>query len=124
MRRCSFTAVMATSRTTPSSATFGTCGCTRSWKAPTRSCASSSPASSSAGGERSKGSGMSADILFDRKDGLAVVTLNRPDALNALTLDMARPLDRLLVDVATDDGRKAATRKTDRWGKSVAVRGE
>ena len=50
---------------------------------------------------------MSADILFDWKDGLAVVTLNRPDALNALTLEMARALDRMLVDWAADDGVKA-----------------
>jgi enoyl-CoA hydratase len=50
---------------------------------------------------------MSGDILFDWKDGLAVVTLNRPDALNALTLDMARALDRMLVDWAKDDGVKA-----------------
>ena len=47
------------------------------------------------------------DILFERKGGLAVVTLNRPDALNALTLEMARALDRMLIDWAKDDGVKA-----------------
>jgi len=50
---------------------------------------------------------MSGDILFDWKDGLAVVTLNRPDTLNALTLDMARALDRMLIEWANDDGVKA-----------------
>lgn len=42
------------------------------------------------------------DILFERKGGLAVVTLNRPEALNALTLEMARALDRQLVAWADD----------------------
>ena len=36
------------------------------------------------------------DILFERRGGLAVVTLNRPAALNALTLDMALAFDREL----------------------------
>ena len=44
-RRCSCTAATATSGTIPSSASSAICGYTRSWKAPTRSCASSSPAS-------------------------------------------------------------------------------
>jgi len=32
------------------------------------------------------------DLLFDLRDGVAVVTLNRPEAMNALTLDMALAL--------------------------------
>jgi hypothetical protein len=43
-RRCSCTAATVISRTSRSSAICATCGCTRSSKAPTRSCASSSPA--------------------------------------------------------------------------------
>lgn len=46
---------------------------------------------------------MSDDILFERRGGLALVTLNRPKALNAITLDMVRALDRALDDWAADD---------------------
>ncbi len=41
-------------------------------------------------------------ILFERRGGLAIVTLNRPAALNALTLDMIRQLDRRLAEWAVD----------------------
>jgi enoyl-CoA hydratase len=45
-------------------------------------------------------------ILFERRGGLGVATLNRPKALNALTLDMIRAFDRQL----------------DAWGPDSTVR--
>lgn len=45
---------------------------------------------------------MTSDILFSRRGGLGLVTLNRPAALNALTHEMALVLDRRLVDWAAD----------------------
>lgn len=47
------------------------------------------------------------DIHFDRRGGLAVVTMNRPKALNALTLDMCREFDRQLADWEADPAVKA-----------------
>ena len=46
------------------------------------------------------------EILFERRDGLALVTLNRPKALNTLTLGMYRSFDPQLVA----------------WGKDPSVR--
>jgi len=48
-----------------------------------------------------------AEILFDRKGSLGLVTLNRPKALNALTLDMIRLLDPQLRAWAADPEVKA-----------------
>jgi enoyl-CoA hydratase/carnithine racemase len=45
---------------------------------------------------------VSDDILFERRGGLGLVTLNRPKALNALTHDMALALERQLIDWAGD----------------------
>jgi enoyl-CoA hydratase/carnithine racemase len=42
------------------------------------------------------------EILCERQDGVACITLNRPAALNALTLEMIRELHALLRDVAAD----------------------
>lgn len=42
------------------------------------------------------------DILFERRDGLAVVTLNRPKALNALTLEMCLVHEGQLAEWARD----------------------
>ena len=42
------------------------------------------------------------EILFGRKDGLAVLTINRPQALNALTLANYRRIDPALRAWATD----------------------
>jgi enoyl-CoA hydratase/carnithine racemase len=44
-----------------------------------------------------------ADILFERRGKLGLVTLNRPKALNALTHDMALRLERQLDDWRDDD---------------------
>ena len=48
------------------------------------------------------------DLLFDLRDGVAVVTLNRPEAMNALTLDMALALHSRFEDWARDDNVAAA----------------
>ncbi len=47
------------------------------------------------------------DILFERKGGLAVGTLNRPKALNALTLEMCVTYDRQLAAWAADERVRA-----------------
>jgi enoyl-CoA hydratase len=44
----------------------------------------------------------SADILFERRGRLAVITLNRPAALNSLTLDMMKALDPRLDEWEAD----------------------
>jgi enoyl-CoA hydratase len=43
-----------------------------------------------------------ADIVVERRDGIARVVLNRPDALNALTLDMCLVLDAWLSEWQRD----------------------
>lgn len=57
-----------------------------------------------------------ADILFDVKGGLGLITLNRPQALNALNLPMIRAMDRQLIAWAKDDkiGAVAVTGAGDR----------
>ncbi|MEM7221130.1 MAG: enoyl-CoA hydratase [Pseudomonadota bacterium] len=41
-------------------------------------------------------------VLTERRDGLAIVTLNRPDALNALSLELRNALVRTFSELATD----------------------
>jgi enoyl-CoA hydratase len=48
-----------------------------------------------------------ADIVVDRRDGIARVVLNRPDALNALTLDMCLALDAWLGEWQDDPSVEA-----------------
>ena len=43
------------------------------------------------------------DILYDVKDGIALITLNRPDKLNAWTAAMQASVKRAVVDAANDD---------------------
>ena len=42
-------------------------------------------------------------LLFDKRDGVAMITLNRPEVRNALTSAMFLDLERLLLDIAHDD---------------------
>ena len=51
--------------------------------------------------------GEATDILFERRGGLGVATLNRPRLLNALTLDMVRALDRQLTAWEQDGSVRA-----------------
>ena len=46
---------------------------------------------------------MSDDILLDRQDGIATVTLNRPDQRNAINYDGWLTLQRMAADLARDD---------------------
>jgi len=43
------------------------------------------------------------DILYDVKDGIALITLNRPDKLNAWTAAMQASVKRAVIDAANDD---------------------
>ncbi|HRQ83188.1 MAG TPA: enoyl-CoA hydratase/isomerase family protein, partial [Azospirillaceae bacterium] len=45
-----------------------------------------------------------AEILFERRGRLGLITLNRPKALNALSLGMIAAFHRQLLDWAADDG--------------------
>ncbi len=51
------------------------------------------------------------DILYERRGGLAIATLNRPKALNSLTLDMCLDYDRQLAAWAVDDSVHAVILK-------------
>lgn len=66
---------------------------------------------------------MSDDILFERRGGLGLVTLNRPKALNAITLAMVRALDTQLDAWATDDRIKAVMIQ-GAGGKAFAAGGD
>jgi 2-(1,2-epoxy-1,2-dihydrophenyl)acetyl-CoA isomerase len=43
------------------------------------------------------------DLLLEKKDHVAIVTLNAPDKLNALTLDMRKSIGHVVNDIAQDD---------------------
>ncbi len=47
------------------------------------------------------------NILFEVKDGVAMVTMNRPEALNALNSATLQTLDEVLTQIAADDGVRA-----------------
>lgn len=66
---------------------------------------------------------MSEDILFERRGGLALVTLNRPKALNAITLDMVRAFRAKLDAWAEDDGVTAVMIQ-GAGGKAFAAGGD
>jgi len=42
------------------------------------------------------------DVILERADGIAIVTLNRPNALNALSQDLMQALDGVLDELAAD----------------------
>lgn len=46
-------------------------------------------------------------ILTERRDGVALITLNRPEKLNALSYGLMRELDDELTGIEDDDGVKA-----------------
>ena len=46
---------------------------------------------------------MSDDLLYEKKDGIATVTLNRPEARNALSPDMREGLFQSFIDAESDD---------------------
>ena len=46
---------------------------------------------------------MSALVLREDRDGLAVLTLNRPDKLNSLTVGVFRELRQHVIDLKKDD---------------------
>ena len=45
---------------------------------------------------------MTDDVILERADGIAVVTLNRPNALNALSTRVMHALDAVLDQLAAD----------------------
>lgn len=51
----------------------------------------------------SSGSSTDAALLFEKRDGVATLTLNRPDARNAITDAMFLDMERILIDIEADD---------------------
>jgi enoyl-CoA hydratase/carnithine racemase len=47
-------------------------------------------------------------ITLEKKDEVAVITLNRPEKRNALTLELRQALYRILEDVDSDETTRAA----------------
>ena len=45
-----------------------------------------------------------ANLIIEKKDRTAVITLNRPNAINSLNLAMLLDLERTLIDIEEDDG--------------------
>ena len=43
------------------------------------------------------------EVILEKKDGIATLTLNRPERYNAVTLPMYREIVRILEDISTDD---------------------
>ncbi len=46
-------------------------------------------------------------VLIEKKDGIAIITLNRPEKMNALTRDMLRALQQILEQCAADSALRA-----------------
>ena len=51
--------------------------------------------------------GTSPVVLVEKRDGMAIVTLNRPDAANALSKALVKALDETFVTLAGDPGLRA-----------------
>ena len=47
------------------------------------------------------------DLLYDKSDHVAVITLNRPDRLNAISIEMIQTLGEALADADRDDAVRA-----------------
>src|SRR5215207_5121707 len=94
MAACNCTVAMAICAIIRSSACCAMCGCTRSSKAPTKSCGSSSAAIFWK--TDLQDTPLNQDILFERRGAAGVVTLNRPKALNAITHEMVHALSTQL----------------------------
>src|SRR5690606_34085683 len=92
------------SRSTASNASRATFGCTRSWRARTRSCDSSSAAVSSASDPEDTMEPMDDEVLVRRAGRLGHLILNRPKAMNALTRPMVRRMASALDAWETDAG--------------------
>lgn len=46
-------------------------------------------------------------VLYEKRDGVAVITLNRPEVLNALNFQMTTEMDEALIEAELDDGVSA-----------------
>ena len=46
------------------------------------------------------------NLIFEKKDGIAYITINRPKALNALNKDVYDELDPVLDEIAVDESVK------------------
>jgi 2-(1,2-epoxy-1,2-dihydrophenyl)acetyl-CoA isomerase len=51
----------------------------------------------------SQSAGTEDTLRFDKRDGVALLTLNRPAARNALTTGLFREMERVLVEIEADD---------------------
>lgn len=67
---------------------------------------------------------MTDDILFDRENTLAQITLNRPKALNALTLDMIDAMGERLTAWETDPSISCVLIRPAAGGRAFAAGGD
>jgi enoyl-CoA hydratase/carnithine racemase len=47
------------------------------------------------------------DILYNKEDGIGIITLNRPEKLNALTHEMLHRINSIIEDIKKDDTVRA-----------------
>jgi enoyl-CoA hydratase/carnithine racemase len=60
-------------------------------------------------------------LLFERRDGIAYVTLNRPDRLNALNLGLTTDLRAAAAAIEADRDTRAVVRPTQAFQRIKAV---
>lgn len=63
------------------------------------------------------------DIIYEKKDGVAMITINRPDALNAFTTKTIEEMTEAVVD-AGEDGRIGVIVIRGAGGKAFCVGGD